>query len=200
MAVNSYQQAILQEMGIPVWISKDAYLANANDKTRANTNTGAGHASQMAQVQTPPTSKPISQQDKQSRLAQLRAQVGSANESATKKASTTDAADEAMQPQSSANPASASVSQHKTSVPAPPPGIPLSAQQKQAGAQWLADVTLACVQLGLSSSQANVLIGKELAILSDTIVLPAAPEQLSAVQQRALWHALIKASQQRRQA
>jgi hypothetical protein len=64
-----------------------------------------------------------------------------------------------------------------------------------ASAAWLSDLTLACVQLGLSSSQVNVFIGTTLSIHKDAIVLSAPPTQLSTQQKRALWQALIAASQ-----
>jgi hypothetical protein len=51
------------------------------------------------------------------------------------------------------------------------------------------------VQLGLSSSQVNVFIGTTLSIHKDAIVLSAPPTQLSTQQKRALWQALIAASQ-----
>ncbi|MEC9022971.1 MAG: alanine acetyltransferase, partial [Pseudomonadota bacterium] len=90
MALTSYQQAVLQEMGIPVWITKDAYTelkqedqAKQNNTNAVQRNVGTASSSstqlpysQNAQINKPP-STPISQEEKQSRLAQLRANVGS---------------------------------------------------------------------------------------------------------------------------
>jgi len=43
MLITPYQHAVLQEMGIPVWISKEAYFAAQNSKegNGANKNTGS---------------------------------------------------------------------------------------------------------------------------------------------------------------
>lgn len=184
MTVSSYQQAILQEMGIPVWVSQQAYLAKTEPSPEAPSSS----------PQNLPSGKPISQQDKQSHLAQLRAQVGAKDSNITSK-SVKDT-EHPSKPHNTLSTATTSPHSSVTQSPPPPLGIPLSAQQKIAAQQWLSDITLACVQLGLSSSQANVIIGKDVAVLENAIVLPVAPNQLSSKQQRALWHALVKASQQ----
>ena len=184
MLITPYQHAVLQEMGIPVWISKEAYFAAQNSKegNAANENTAKLLSRENAPASV--SSKPISQQEKQSRLDQLRAHVGRApahkESTATKESSLTN------KPQ---------LTQSDTSSQSQPLGIPLSASQKVASAAWLSDLTLACVQLGLSSSQVNVFIGTTLSIYKDAIVLSAPPTQLSTQQKRALWQALIAASQ-----
>jgi hypothetical protein len=190
MTVSSYQQAILQEMGIPVWESQQAYLDKTTSSPEASS--PSHHAS--------PSGKSISQQDKQSHLAQLRAQVGAkevkdAKESMSRNGATVKGGGQTFKPHDTLS--TSPTSQHSSTVESQPPplGIPLSAQQKIAAKQWLSDVTLACVQLGLSSSQANVIIGKDIAVVENAIVLPVAPNQLSNKQQRGLWHALVKASQ-----
>ncbi|MCH2258126.1 MAG: alanine acetyltransferase, partial [Alteromonas sp.] len=82
MSLTSYQQAVLQEMGIPVWITKDAYTelkqedqAKQNNTNAVQRNVGTASSSstqlpfsQNAQTNKPP-STPISQEEKQSRLA-----------------------------------------------------------------------------------------------------------------------------------
>jgi hypothetical protein len=195
MLITPYQHAVLQEMGIPVWISKEAYFAaqNSNEGNGANKNTGSENTAKLPSRENAPapvSSKPISQQEKQSRLDQLRAHVGGASahkESPSIKESS--AAEESSATNKSQPTQSDSSSQSQ------PLGIPLSASQKVASAAWLSDLTLACVQLGLSSSQVNVFIGTTLSIRKDAIVLPAPPTQLNTQQKRDLWQALISTSQ-----
>lgn len=166
MAFTQYQQAVLQEMGIQVWISKEAYLEKSvTDEKDENK---AANSLSVANPVRPIEPKPVSQQEKQSRLAQLRAQVESKEESPKPKPSVT---------------------------ASPQQGIPLSAEQKRDSAQWLSDLTLACVQIGLSSSQVNIVIGTSLSVEADAIRLPALPHKLSPAQKKALWHALVNASQ-----
>ncbi|MAB92698.1 MAG: alanine acetyltransferase [Alteromonas sp.] len=163
MAFTQYQQAVLQEMGIQVWISKEAYLDKSatNERKAANSTFGANPVG-------PIDAKPVSQQEKQSRLAQLRAQVESKETSPKPKPSVTDS---------------------------PQQGIPLSAEQKRDSAQWLSDLTLACVQIGLSSSLVNIVIDTSLRVDANAIRLPALPHKLSPAQKKALWHTLVSASQ-----
>lgn len=179
MSLTFYQRAVLQEMGVPVWISKDAYAVN-------NIKEGNARASVVEQTAVKsPSSTPISKEQKQSRLAQLRAQVGSSNEQSQTKP--VQKAEENEQPD---KPSTRVSFQDQL-----PKGIPLSAEQKQVCAAWLSDLTLACVQLGLPSSWANnVLIGKSLSISEQAIVLPELPSALSSHQKRALWNALVNAS------
>ena len=179
MSLTSYQRAVLQEMGVPVWISKDAYVVNNAKEDNVRTPVVEQTAVKSS------SSTPISREEKQSRLAQLRAQVGSSNEQSQTKP--VQKAEENEQPD-----------KHTTSVSSQdqlPRGIPLSAEQKQLCAVWLSDLTLACVQLGLPSSWAsNVMIGKSLSISEQAIILPESPFALSSHQKKALWNALINAS------
>ena len=166
MAFTQYQQAVLQEMGIQVWISKETYLEKSATDTRderkaSGVTSGANSLTSIAP-------KPVSQEEKQSRLAQLRAQVESKETSPKPKPSVTDS---------------------------PQQGIPLSAEQKRDSAQWLSDLTLACVQIGLSSSLVNIVIDTSLRVDANAIRLPALPHKLSPAQKKALWHALVSASQ-----
>ncbi|WP_269517759.1 alanine acetyltransferase [Alteromonas sp. BMJM2] len=195
MLITPYQHAVLQEMGIPVWISKKAYFAAQNSKegNGANKNTGSENTAKLLSRENAPapvSSKPISQQEKQSRLDQLRAHVGGAT---AHKESPPIKESSAAKESSATN--KSQPTQSDTNSQSQPLGIPLSASQKVASAAWLSDLTLACVQLGLSSSQVNVFIGTTLSIHDDAIVLPAPPTQLSTQQKRDLWQALISTSQ-----
>ena len=195
MLITPYQHAVLQEMGIPVWISKEAYFAAQNSKegNGANKNTGSENTVKLPSRENAPapvSSKPISQQEKQSRLEQLRAHVGGA--SAHKESIPIEESSAAKESTATIKPQPI---QSDTSSQSQPLGIPLSASQKVASAAWLSDLTLACVQLGLSSSQVNVFIGTTLSIRKDAIVLPAPPTQLNTQQKRDLWQALISTSQ-----
>ena len=194
MLITPYQHAVLQEMGIPVWISKEAYFAAESGEvgSAASKHSDKLHSTEIAQrnVSSSVSSKPISQQEKQSRLDQLRAHVGGAS---AHKENT--AAKESIPTKESSATSKPQPAQSDTSSQSQPLGIPLSASQKVASAAWLSDLTLACVQLGLSSSQVNVFIGTTLSIHKNAIVVPAPPEQLNTQQKRALWSALISASQ-----
>jgi len=195
MLITPYQHAVLQEMGIPVWISKEAYFAAQNSKegNGANKNTGSENTVKLPSRENAPapvSSKPISQQEKQSRLEQLRAHVGGA--SAHKESIPIEESSAAKESTATIKPQPI---QSDTSSQSQPLGIPLSASQKVASAAWLSDLTLACVQLGLSSSQVNVFIGTTLSIRKDAIVLPAPPTQLNTQQKRDLWQALMSTSQ-----
>lgn len=203
MLITPYQHAVLQEMGIPVWISKEAYFAakSGEDGSAASNNSAKLHSTETAQrnVSSTVSSKPISQQEKQSRLDQLRAHVGGTTalkesppikeSSAAKESIPTNESSAINKPQSA---------QNDNSSQPQPLGIPLSASQKVASKAWLSDLTLACLQLGLSSSQVNVFIGKAISVYEEAIVLPAPPEHLNTQQKRSLWNALISASQKRR--
>ena len=234
MSLTSYQQAVLQEMGIPVWITKDAYAelkqedqAKQNNANAAQRNVGSTNSSstqlpdsQNAQTNKPP-STPISQEEKQSRLAQLRANVGS---SAKDKAKPKDGgAAKLSTPGGSHNDGKAGQTEtgasqsHNISPsfdnavtsqesltksigakgPVSPEGIPLSAEQKAKSQQWLKDMQLACVQLGIPSQWAStIMIGRTLSVTETAIILPATPLKLTAVQKRELWAQLISAARE----
>ncbi len=232
MSLTSYQQAVLQEMGIPVWITKDAHTelkqedqAKQNNTNAAQRNVGTASSSatqlpysQNAQTNKPP-STPISQEEKQSRLAQLRANVGSSakdkakpKDSGTIKLSTHGASHDegkvgqtetgASQSHNTSTSYDNAVASHESSTkptgvkgPVSPEGIPLSAEQKAKSQQWLKDLQLACVQLGIPSQWANtIMIGRTLSVSETAIILPATPLKLSTVQKRELWAQLISAA------
>ena len=234
MSLTSYQQAVLQEMGIPVWITKDAYTelkqedqAKQNNANAAQRNVGSTTSSstqlpysQNAQTNKPP-STPISQEEKQSRLAQLRANVGSSTKDKAKpkdggaaKLSTPGAshndgkvgqtetgASQSHNTSPSYDNAVASQESLTKSIgakgPVSPEGIPLSAEQKAKSQQWLKDLQLACVQLGIPSQWAStIMIGRTLSVTETAIILPATPLKLTAVQKRELWAQLISAARE----
>jgi hypothetical protein len=234
MSLTSYQQAVLQEMGIPVWITKDAYTelkqedqAKQNNANAAQRNVGSTTSSstqlpysQNAQTNKPP-STPISQEEKQSRLAQLRANVGSSAKDKAKpkdggaaKLSTPGAshndgkvgqtetgASQSHNTSPSYDNAVASQESLTKSIgakgPVSPEGIPLSAEQKAKSQQWLKDLQLACVQLGIPSQWAStIMIGRTLSVTETAIILPATPLKLTAVQKRELWAQLISAARE----
>ncbi len=209
MALTSYQQAILQEMGIPVWITKDAYAElKQEDQSKQSDNSAAQHIhgvsslsstqtsfSQTAQSNTR-SSTPISQEEKQSRLAQLRANVGSTAKDKIQPKNADTAKPQSFN--SSRNNedggSKSGVAQSEAKEPVSPEGIPLSAEQKAKSQQWLKDLQLACVQLGIPSHWANtIMIGRGLSVTESAIVLPATPLKLTTVQKRALWTQLISA-------
>lgn len=188
MHLSLYQHAILQEMGIPVWMSKEAYISSLKSETNRSENESGSSRDAVASQKAIASQKiggnhqfavsqPISQEEKQSRLEQLRANVGGVPK---------------FKPKPTVMPQEISNAQSQ------PLGIPLSAQQKATSAEWLSDITLACVQLGLASNQMTILLGKSLNINEDVIVLPVPPDRLSGAQKRALWHELVKVSQVKR--
>lgn len=182
MHLSLYQHAILQEMGIPVWMSKEAYISSLKSETNRNENESGSSRDAIASQKIGgneqfAVSQPISQEEKQSRLEQLRANVGGVPK---------------PKPKPTVMPQEISTAESQ------PLGIPLSAQQKAISAEWLSDITLACVQLGLASNQMTILLGKSLNIHEDVIVLPVPPDRLSGAQKRALWHELVKVSQVKR--
>ena len=234
MSLTSYQQAVLQEMGIPVWITKEAYTelkqedqAKQNNTNAAQRNVGTASSSsaqlpysQNAQTNKPP-STPISQEEKQSRLAQLRANVGSSAKDKAKpkdggaaKLSTLGASHNDGKVGQTETGASQShnispsfdnavtLQESLTkSIDAKEPvsseGIPLSAEQKAKSQQWLKDLQLACVQLGIPSQWAStIMIGRTLSVSETAIILPATPLKLSTVQKRELWAQLISAARE----
>jgi hypothetical protein len=195
MSLTSYQQAVLQEMGITVWVNKKAYEEQKSESTLEQEGNGAA-LSQPAQTKVTDRSqaKPITQEEKQSKLAQLRAQMGGGAKSETK-------------PDKSAVKASVSAPSNERvhsspatpkNVPLSPEGVPLSAQQREQAALWLSDLQLACVQLGLPSTLVgSVMISTALKVDEHAIILPTAPLSLDKKQKRALWQALISFAQTR---
>ncbi|OJF67441.1 alanine acetyltransferase [Alteromonas sp. V450] len=233
MSLTSYQQAVLQEMEIPVWITKDAHTelkredqAKQHNTNAAQRNVGTASSSatqlphsQNAQTNKPP-STPISQEEKQSRLAQLRANVGSSSAKDKAKPKNSGAAklsthgtshneEKVGQTETGASQShnispsyDNAVASHESLTkstgakgPVSPEGIPLSAEQKAKSQQWLKDLQLACVQLGIPSQWAStIMIGRTLSVTETAIILPATPLKLTTAQKRELWAQLISAA------
>ena len=239
MSLTSYQQAVLQEMGIPIWITKDAYTelkhegqakqsqakqsdSHAVQRTVGNASSSSTHIHYSPNPQTNKLpSTPISQEEKQSRLAQLRANVGS---SAKDKAKPQDGgAAKLSSPATLQNEGKVARSEigasqsHSTSPsydnvvtsqdslikssgakgPVSPEGIPLSAEQRVKSQQWLKDLQLACIQLGIPSQwSSTIMIGHTLSVTESAIILPATPLKLTTSQKRELWAQLISAARE----
>jgi len=195
MSLTSYQQAVLQEMGITVWVTKKAYEEQKSESTVEQERNGVA-LSQPAQTQVTERSqaKPITQEEKQSKLAQLRAQMGGGAKSETKP----DKSAEKTSVTATSNEQVHSRPATPKNVPLSPEGVPLSAQQREQAALWLSDLQLACVQLGLPSTLVgSVMISTTLKVDEHAIILPAAPLSLNKKQKRALWQALISFAQTR---
>ena len=208
MSLTSYQQAVLQEMAIPIWITKDAYTelkhegqakqsqakqsdSHAVQRTFGNASSSSTHIPYSPNAQTNKSpSTPISQQEKQSRLAQLRANVGSSAKDKTK-----------PQDGGAATPSTPATLQNEGKAarkgPVSPKGIPLSAEQKVKSQQWLKDLQLACIQLGIPSQWAStIMMGHTLSVTESAIILPATPLKLTTSQKRELWAQLISAARE----
>ena len=159
MFLSTYQRAILQEMGIPLWIEQ-ASQHDIVDEHNANSldNKGMGVPEKTHQA------PHLSSEDKQARLAQLRAQVvtGSGGES-----SRSDAPDKTI-----------------TAT------VPLTPVQHKQSLLWLNDIDIALSHVGVALTRNQVTLGQKMQVSDQEITLPAAPHRLSAEQCRALWQAL----------
>ena len=167
MFLSTFQRAVLQEMDIPVWIEQasqhdivNAHNANSPDIKR----TGVPEKTHQAPH--------LSSEDKQARLAQLRAQVSSTSNAEPSRAS---GASSTIKSQPDVT--------HKAAEP-------LTQIQHKQALLWLNDVNIALSQLGLSLTSEQVKIGETLQINEREIILPVAPHLLSGAQQKLLWQAL----------
>ena len=192
VSLTSYQQAVLQEIGIPTWITKEAYNEKVKEGTaRTNNQLYSSPAAQVVGAnEVPVTSTPISKEEKQSRLAQLRASVsGSVGDNNNEKGKTEKSTASLPETKAPNKRESASMS---SPLPVSPDGIPLSAEQKAKSQQWLKDLQLACIQLGVPSNWAStIMIGRTLSISDTAIILPATPLKLTVQQKRELWSQLV---------
>lgn len=184
MSLSLYQQAILQEMGIPVWIPKEVYDQKASE---VGSKSDALVRSTVTDQSAPKhQSTPITQEQKQSRLAQLRAQMGKSTQNDIPQPE-----EKSVATQQLSGIASIESPTAPKGIAPSPPGRPLSAEQQSSATAWLTDLQLACVMLGLPSHLAsNVMVGTALKIESQAIVLPAEPLSLTSAQKRELWQAL----------
>ncbi|BFT31017.1 hypothetical protein D210916BOD24_21930 [Alteromonas sp. D210916BOD_24] len=191
MSFTPYQQAVLQEIGVPLWIPKSVY-------EEKDTLVSAGKREVALNSSSTKVSSVTSQQEKQSHLASLRAQVSNSLEKSKKQSTSglpiqtvSAAAQKNERVPSSAN----NVSTHHP-ISQSPQGVPLSAEQKAKSQQWLSDLQLACVQLGIPSNWAStIMVGRALSVDETAIILPATPLKLSATQKRELWAQLVRVGQ-----
>jgi len=176
MSLSTFQRAVLQEMGIPVWVSQSSPLSDA---TVPSTPPSADNKSNKTQIHAQPTTE-----EKQSRLAQLRAQVSSnsANQNERKGA------------WSSAPSPSASAASNPINTQATPVLMELTQAQRLHAKQWLEDVDVSLAHLNLRLSSAQIKIGQQLVVTHNDIVLPTAPHLLTATLQKQLWKMLCALS------
>ena len=160
-----------------------------------------------------------SNEEKQNRLAQLRAQVSS---DSTKASGQTKATSSNASDSSSATPrsvdntvdsttsksasqvesvnASSQLSSHSSNVLSNPASnntpalVELTQAQRLQGKQWLQDLDVALAYLQLSFTSTQVKIGQDVAVTNGGIVLPSAPHLLTAAMQRQLWKMLCALS------
>ena len=159
MFLSTYQRAILQEMGIPVWIEQTSKPQDAN--VTVGSTGGVSN-------NTPHATHSLTSEDKQARLAQLRAQVTSASQG---------------------EPSQSSVSNNKNTD-----SVPLTAKQHKQASLWLKDLDIALFHVGVSLTSEQVTLGQEIQVTEREVRLVAPPHQLSAAQRKLLWQALCAAA------
>jgi len=165
--LSNYQRSVLQELGITFWLTQ-AEAASTSTETNSRNDT-------VTPAATPQTDnsdsahKPISTKEKQSRLAQLRAQVssGSSNDKSPSK----------QQPEEKVSPVRS-----------------LTQSERTNSSQWLVDMALALSHLESTLTVDCIVIGDALAVSTETIVLPMPPHALTPPQKKALWMQLIALS------
>lgn len=210
MSLSTFQRAVLQEMGIPVWVSQSSLQDEDSNSVPAGV---ANNRSASASFVTANNHSPAmpSNEEKQSRLAQLRAQVSSDSPKASgqsKPGGQNTSGSPASAPQSIASSASqgqfksestnsSSQSSSFSSNPAPSDTlamVELTQAQRLQGKQWLQDVDVALAYLQLPLTSTQVKIGQAVAVTHDGIVLPSAPHLLTAAMQKQLWKMLCALS------
>ncbi|MDP2597370.1 hypothetical protein [Alteromonas stellipolaris] len=222
MSLSTFQRAVLQEMGIPVWVSQSS-LQDENTNSVATDVANKRSANDSFATASNYSPAMPSNEEKQSRLAQLRAQVSS---DSTKASGQTKATSPKASDSSSATPrsvdsaedsnvdstasksasqvesvnASSQLSSHSSNVlsnPASnntPAQVELTQAQRLQGKQWLQDLDVALAYLQLSFTSTQVKIGQDVAVTNGGIVLPSAPHLLTAAMQRQLWKMLCALS------
>ncbi|MDO6535827.1 hypothetical protein [Alteromonas stellipolaris] len=222
MSLSTFQRAVLQEMGIPVWVSQSS-LQDENTNSVATDVANKRSASDSFATASNYSPAMPSNEEKQSRLAQLRAQVSS---DSTKASGQTKATSPKASDSSSATPrsvdsaedsnvdstasksasqvesvnASSQLSSHSSNVLSNPASnntpalVELTQAQRLQGKQWLQDLDVALAYLQLSFTSTQVKIGQDVAVTNGGIVLPSAPHLLTAAMQRQLWKMLCALS------
>ena len=210
MSLSTFQRAVLHEMGIPVWVSQSSLQDEDSHSVAADVANKRSASASFVTTNNHSAAMP-SNEEKQSRLAQLRAQVSSDSPKAsgqTKSAGQNASGSPSSAPQSIAS--SASQGQFKSeptpssnhspnfsSNPAPsstPAIVELTQVQRLQGKQWLQDLDVALAYLQLSFTSTQVKIGQAVAVTHDGIVLPSAPHLLNAGMQKQLWKMLCALS------
>jgi hypothetical protein len=222
MSLSTFQRAVLQEMGIPVWVSQSSLQdENTNSVATGVANKPSVNAS-FATTSNHSSTMP-SNEEKQNRLAQLRAQVSSDSTKASgqTKATSPNASDSSSAAQRSVDSAedsnvdsttsksasqvesvnaSSQLSSHSSNVLSNPASsntpalVELTQAQRLQGKQWLQDLDVALAYLQLSFTSTQVKIGQDVAVTNGGIVLPSAPHLLTAAMQRQLWKMLCALS------
>jgi len=165
--LSNYQRSVLQELGITSWVTQTEAASKPNEKQSENK---ARTSADRLQIDNSHVArKPISTEEKQSRLAQLRAQVSSGTN-----------VDNATSQQA--------VAKKVSTV------RPLTHAERQDNSQWLDDMTIALSYLGTTLTVDNIMIGSTLTASSETIILPTLPSKLTSSQKKALWVQLIALS------
>lgn len=218
MSLSTFQRAVLQEMGIPVWVSQSS-LQDENTNSVATDVANKRSANDSFATASNYSPAMPSNEEKQSRLAQLRAQVSS---DSTKASGQTKATSPKASDSSSATPrsvdsaedstasksasqvesvnASSQLSSHSSNVLSnsasnnTPALVELTQAQRLQGKQWLQDLDVALAYLQLSFTSTQVKIGQDVAVTNGGIVLPSAPHLLTAAMQRQLWKMLCALS------
>ncbi|MBQ4830371.1 hypothetical protein J8L84_13915 [Alteromonas sp. MMG017] len=218
MSLSTFQRAVLQEMGIPVWVSQSSLqVENTNSVATDVENKPSANVS-FATTSNHSPAMP-SNEEKQSRLAQLRAQVSS---DSTKASGQTKATSPNASDSSSATPRSVgsnadsaasksapkaksvnASSQSSSQLPSqlsnvlsnpastnPPAMVELTQAQRLQGKQWLQDLDVALAYLQLPFTSTQVKLGQDVAVTNGGIVIPSAPHLLTATMQKQLWKML----------
>ena len=210
MSLSTFQRAVLQEMGIPVWVSQtslqdedtNSVPTDVANKRSVNASFEAGH--------THSSSMP-SNEEKQSRLAQLRAQVSSDSTKTSgqsknaqqnisapplgQKAPISHSVPNAVSKNSLASEPSAMSGSSSSPIPIDTPNtVELTQVQRLQGKQWLQDLDVALAYLQLPFTSTQVKIGQDIAVTNGGIVIPSAPHLLTAAMQKQLWKMLCALS------
>ncbi|WOI36542.1 hypothetical protein R1T43_15255 [Alteromonas sp. CI.11.F.A3] len=214
MSLSTFQRAVLQEMGIPVWVNQSSLqVENTNSVATDVENKPSANVS-FATTSNHSPAMP-SNEEKQSRLAQLRAQVSSDSTKASgqTKATSPNASDSSSAtPRSvgsnadsaasksapkakSVNASSQSSSQLSNVLSNPasintPAMVELTQAQRLQGKQWLQDLDVALAYLQLPFTSTQVKLGQDVAVTNGGIVIPSAPHLLTAAMQKQLWKML----------
>ena len=155
--ITRFQQAVLQEMGIPVWI------AQADAKSESEPVAVAQATSQPEQA-TPPS--PRRSENSSSHLAALRKSISGEKSS-----------DEV--PPSEMSPSEASSGDNRS-----PALRALSPEEREHPV--ISDISLAYELVGVPQP-AGIEVGEELSLSQSQLVLPASPLSLSAADKKRIW-------------